>query len=321
MFGGGLLSWQSDLSGLFEAAGEVWRWSLDRIRPTLPQPLRVLGWHDQAGVFRVTDDASLEPVGIRQTSWLGETRLVPANNDVCRAQPRHVLVLPDTQQFRTRVLLSPMVARRGRTALELRHDRFMPLAEAQGCFAYEADSEVQDGRLSVDIAVVRAAQLGELAAQQPDRTGLEIAGALSPEGRSRFVLARHGMSGLANWLKPLAIYVLTIIALLAWQDRWQDHADSEAEVQAQQVLAVRNLRDRAAELDAVEARRAIDGRPVYLGEILQTLSGLPEYLAGSDRLQRIRLDGTGQLDLVISRGEGDRLETGSRRVPIEGAQP
>ena len=321
MFGGGLLSWQSDLSGLFEAAGEVWRWSLDRIRPALPRPLREFGWHDEAGVFRVTDDGVLAPVGIRQTSWLGETRVVPAEEASCQAQSRHVLVLPDAQQFRTRVSLSPVAARRGRTALELRQDRFMPLAEGQGRFAYEVDNDAQDDRLSVDIAVVRAAQIEELAARQTDGTAWEIAGALSPDGRSRFVLARRGMSGPAHWLKPLTLYALAVIALLAWQGRWHARADSETEDQAQQVLAVRDLRDRTAELDSVEARRALDGRPVYLGEILQTLSGLPEGLAGSDRLQRIRLDGAGQLDLVISRGEGDRLETGTRRVPIAGGQP
>ncbi len=312
------MSWQARLSGLLDAGGEIWRWSLDRVRGQLPMPLRTLGWHDQAGVFRLSDSGEREAVGIRQVSWLGETRLMTAGTQACEEQARRSLVLPQTRQFRTILPITPMAARRGRSALDLRQDRFMPLAEGQGCYAHEIVDDGEDDRIAVHVAVARISDLNRIAAEQPDDMSWEIAGDLAADGRSRFILAEGGRQGASGALKPVLLLALVLLALFAWQGRLQSRAGDEMAAQREQALAVRQLREADAMLASLEARRSIGGHPVHLGDVLQTLSVLPDSLAESDRIQRIRLTGQRSLDVVLATGEGDALSIETQNLPVQG---
>ena len=62
------------------------------------------------------------------------------------------------------------------------------------------------------------------------------------------------------------------------------------------------LRQDNAILDKIEDRRAIDGAPLYLGDLLQSLTTIPEQLNPIDRIERVRLTGDRALDIRLIDG-------------------
>ncbi|WP_203292335.1 hypothetical protein [Maricaulis parjimensis] len=312
---------QSQVTRLAEASADIWRWALDVVRSGLPEGLQGLGWRLDAGLWSVGEDGTRNAIGIREISWMGQSRIRPADNRTVAALPRQVLVLAEAFQFRTDLTLSAMAARRGREALDLRQDRFMPLADGQGVYAFEVDELDAEARVPVSLRIARQAQLSALVDGFQPGVCWELAGELGPRGESRYVFSKGGHRPASGLLKFGLVYLLALAALLVWSDRFERSADAALADRGGQLERIRVLRGESELLDRIESARELAGEPVYLGDVMSALATLPDALAEEQRLERARLGHAGSLELLLSRGEGEALQATTQTLQTGEGEP
>ena len=179
----------------------------------------------------------------------------------------------------------------------------MPLTEGLGHYAYSIAPLGEDSeRVELDIAVARLSDIETIQSHLPRDTHWSLVGSVDDQGRSDQVLARRAAPGLDDWIKPAIVYGLVLVALIVWQVRSEAQLGRAAVHQQEQANAVRMLRQDNAILDKIEDRRAIDGAPLYLGDLLQSLTTIPEQLNPIDRIERVRLTGDRALDIRLIDG-------------------
>ena len=307
-----------------EALADYLAWCGQQIRAGLPAPLRELGWRVDADIARpdpeLGRDGGVHIEAQRHVSLLGETRLVSADGKPQAS--RLVIGWPRERQYRKTIRVGRAAARRGRAALDLRRDEFIPVPPGEAVYGYHVTGEADEITLGVDTAVARQREIDAFADIARSRSARwEIVGELTPAGATRFRFA-HGASLLPGGalLRGTLVYVALLFALLAWSERGHRLEDALVAEQAAAVHSARALRDARDRFDLLTVRSDTADPTVRLGAILNALRQTADTVDDADAIERIRLRADG-LQVQVSQADADgTVSTEQRVVALDGAQ-
>lgn len=303
------------------AVADYLAWCGQLIRAGLPAWLRELGWRVDADIARPDPD---EPGGLRiearrQVSLLGETRLVAAQDRPPAS--RLVIHWPHDRQYRKTIRVGRAAARRGRAALDLRRDEFIPVPPGEAVYGYRVAGDIDEIAIGVETAVARRREIDALAEIARKRSARwEIVGELTPAGATGFRLAGEAplVPGGAL-MRGALVYIALLFALLAWSERGHRQEDALVAEQAAAVHSARELRDARDRFDLLTIRGDSAGSTVRLGAILDAMRQTADSVDDADAIERIRLGADG-LQVQVSRAGADgTVSTEHRKMSLDGA--
>lgn len=259
------------------AIEDAMTWLIEGLRFWLPTNFRARGWRATERVYRCEADATLSGAGIVERSWAGDRRLADAAGSDANL-PASV-VLDDALIFRTKLNLPREAAGNVRRAVELRLDEVSPLPPREVEFAIGAVKHTPKGRINVDVALARKADLTRICADRELETVSKITAQAGADksftfyDRStgeRFADGKLGIAGLA--------LMLSIVAFgFSFQYRGDAHiaALGEYEAHLRQNIARIRVENESLEHALSTASPSTVGSDVS-ASIMAALKALPE---------------------------------------------